>query len=106
MTVDPTKPLWDPEPMLGFGYHPFMTQAARQLAERRAALEEELCTRALETGYGVMIIEGFPDQPLASVGMVHPQVPAGSIFVYKWGPHIQALLGEHGSQLVLDMAKL
>ncbi|AZF98459.1 hypothetical protein SEA_BIGMACK_58 [Arthrobacter phage BigMack] len=104
MTVHPGQPLWDPEPIMeqGSGYHPFITQAVLQLAERRAALEEHLCQRAESTGYGVLIIEDFPGYPLASVGMVHRLVPARSIHIHKWGPHIMALLGEHGVRLVRD----
>ncbi|AZS09525.1 hypothetical protein SEA_PTERODACTYL_58 [Arthrobacter phage Pterodactyl] len=104
MTTYPGQPLWDPEPILehGSGYHPFITQAIRQLAERRAALEEDLCQRAKETGLGVLIIEGFPSHPLATVGMVHWSVPRETIHVHKWGPHIINVLGEHGVRLVRD----
>ncbi|QDH48246.1 hypothetical protein SEA_MAMAPEARL_58 [Arthrobacter phage MamaPearl] len=102
MTVNPAQPLWDPEPVLGQTYHPFVTQLVQQLAERRAALEEELCQRAKETGYGVMIIEDFPGQPLASLGMVHWSVPRETIHIHKWGTHIMSILGEHGVRIVRD----
>ncbi|ALY09206.1 hypothetical protein SEA_CHRIDISON_53 [Arthrobacter phage Chridison] len=104
MSVDPTKPLWDPEPVmeLGSGYHPFLNRAVADIAARRAALEDDLCKRAEELGYGVMIIEDFPGKPLASVGMVHPSVPPRSLHVHKWGPYIQSVLGPTRVKVILD----
>ncbi|QDH48962.1 hypothetical protein KDI96_gp57 [Arthrobacter phage Gisselle] len=102
MTVDPTQPLWDPEPILGSGYNPFVTETVKRLMLARASMEEQLAVRAKAVGLGVLIIEDFPGLPLASVGMIHWSVPRETIHIHKWGPHIMAVLGEHGVRLVRD----
>ncbi|ALY09840.1 hypothetical protein FDH61_gp59 [Arthrobacter phage Preamble] len=79
-------------------FSPFIDAAVRRQAERRAAIEDQLCQRGIEMGHGVLIVEFDWDR---SVGCVHPEIPDRELHIFKWTYHEEILRGMLGD-LVVD----